>query len=282
MKSRHGLPIVLAIVLAVIVCSNAYALRPFTVGGQGLLVKGPLEIKESAATTALNIDTAAKTFKWYTDKFTLTNVGNVGIKGNIAVNTNKFNVTAASGNTAIAGTLGVAGNVAVNTNKFVVTAASGNTAIAGTLGVAGNVAINTNKLTIDATNGNLESAGAVNSKVAIVSTDKALEIVPATHKPGSVIISTHTSGNITLPAVATSAGLAYTLINTGATSFTVTAPAGTLVSDAADNAGNNYTTVVWSTANHIIGVSCTVVCDGTKWYTVSPSTIPTSHTAPGG
>ena len=32
-------------------------------------------------------------------------------------------------------TLGVTGNVAVNTDKFVVTAASGNTAIAGTLGV---------------------------------------------------------------------------------------------------------------------------------------------------
>ncbi len=44
--------------------------------------------------------------------------------GNPRVNTNKFNVTAASGNTSIAGTLGVTGDVAVNTNKFNVTAAS--------------------------------------------------------------------------------------------------------------------------------------------------------------
>lgn len=63
--------------------------------------------------------------------------GTLGVTGNVAVNTNKFNVTAASGNTTVAGTLGVTGDVAVNTNKFTVTAASGNTAVAGTLGVTG-------------------------------------------------------------------------------------------------------------------------------------------------
>ena len=93
--------------------------------------------------------------------------------GDFAINSNKFNVTASSGNTTIAGTLGVTGatslsstlgvtgaatfssttshvgaatfsstvgitgDVSVNTNKFVVTASSGNTAIAGTLGVSG-------------------------------------------------------------------------------------------------------------------------------------------------
>src|SRR5574343_636550 len=61
----------------------------------------------------------------------------VAVTGDVAVNTNKFNVTAASGNTAIAGTLGVTGNVAVNTNKFTVAASSGNTVVAGTLGVTG-------------------------------------------------------------------------------------------------------------------------------------------------
>jgi hypothetical protein len=60
----------------------------------------------------------------------------------VAVNTNKFNVTAASGNTSVGGTLGVTGDVAVNTNKFNVTAVSGNTSIAGTLGVGGTVSIN--------------------------------------------------------------------------------------------------------------------------------------------
>jgi hypothetical protein len=75
----------------------------------------------------------------------------LSVSGNLTVNTNKFVVTAASGNTAIAGTLGVTdattlsstlgvtGDLAVNTDKFVVTATSGNTAIAGTLNVDGTI-----------------------------------------------------------------------------------------------------------------------------------------------
>jgi hypothetical protein len=73
----------------------------------------------------------------------------LAVTGNVAVNTDKFTVTAASGNTLVAGTLAVTGaatlsstlavtgNVAVNTDKFTVTAASGNTLVAGTLAVTG-------------------------------------------------------------------------------------------------------------------------------------------------
>src|SRR5258707_1274042 len=64
--------------------------------------------------------------------------GTLGITSDLAVNTNKFTVAAASGNTVVAGTLGVTGDLAVNTNKFTVAAASGNAAIAGTLVVTGN------------------------------------------------------------------------------------------------------------------------------------------------
>lgn len=46
-----------------------------------------------------------------------------------------------NGSVAVSGTLGVTGDVAVNTNKFNVTASSGNTTIAGTLGVSGNTTI---------------------------------------------------------------------------------------------------------------------------------------------
>jgi hypothetical protein len=75
--------------------------------------------------------------------------GTLGVTGDLSVNTNRFSVTAASGNTTVAGTLGVTGagtfsstlgvtgDVAVNTNKFNVIAANGNTTIAGTLGVTG-------------------------------------------------------------------------------------------------------------------------------------------------
>ncbi len=75
--------------------------------------------------------------------------GALNVVGNLSVDTNKFVVLAASGNTTVGGTMNVAGataiagqltatgNFAVNVNKFNVTAATGNTAIAGTLGVAG-------------------------------------------------------------------------------------------------------------------------------------------------
>ncbi len=56
---------------------------------------------------------------------------NLSSTGDFAVNTDKFTVAAASGNTAFTGDL------AINTNKFTVNATSGNTLVAGTLNVTG-------------------------------------------------------------------------------------------------------------------------------------------------
>jgi hypothetical protein len=72
--------------------------------------------------------------------------GTLGVTGNVAVNTNKFTVEAATGNTA------VAGNVAVNTDKFTVEASSGNTAIAGSLAVTGETKVTALKHPSSATN----------------------------------------------------------------------------------------------------------------------------------
>jgi hypothetical protein len=58
--------------------------------------------------------------------------GTLGSSGDFAVNTNKFNVTASSGNTAIAGTLGVTG-----ATSLAGLSTSGNASIGGTLTVAG-------------------------------------------------------------------------------------------------------------------------------------------------
>lgn len=52
--------------------------------------------------------------------------------GNFAVNTNKFNVAAASGNTTIAGTLGVTGNVTINGGTVNGTVIGGTTPANGT------------------------------------------------------------------------------------------------------------------------------------------------------
>lgn len=69
---------------------------------------------------------------------------------------------AITGNETIGGTLGVTGDVAVNTNKFNVTASSGNTTIAGTLGVTGDATL-TGKL--------LNSNGSVSSPSISFSSD---------------------------------------------------------------------------------------------------------------
>jgi len=61
----------------------------------------------------------------------LTTNTNLSSTGNFTVNTNKFTVAAASGNTAFTGDL------AINTDKFTVNATTGNTLVAGTLDVTG-------------------------------------------------------------------------------------------------------------------------------------------------
>ena len=79
----------------------------------------------------------------------VTGTGSVG--GDFDVNTNKFTVASASGNTVVAGTLGagattlaslgvtgaagIDGDFDINTNKFTVASATGNTVIGGTLSV---------------------------------------------------------------------------------------------------------------------------------------------------
>ena len=78
--------------------------------------------------------------------------GAVSSTGDFAVNTNKFTVAAASGNTAILG------DVAVNTDKFTVAAASGNTLVAGTLT---NSALTASKPVFTDANKALTSAGTV-------------------------------------------------------------------------------------------------------------------------
>jgi hypothetical protein len=55
------------------------------------------------------------------------------VSGSLTLNTNKFTVAGASGNTAIAGTLNVTGDVKVNTDKFTVTASTGNVTASGTI-----------------------------------------------------------------------------------------------------------------------------------------------------
>jgi hypothetical protein len=56
--------------------------------------------------------------------------GTLNSVGDFSVATNKFNVTAATGNTTVAGTLDSAGDFSVATNKLTVASATGNTTLA--------------------------------------------------------------------------------------------------------------------------------------------------------
>jgi hypothetical protein len=100
-----------------------------------------------------------------------------------------------SGALIFSSTLGVTGNFAVNTNKFNVTAASGNTTVAGTLGVTSDVAINTNKATITASSGNIATAGSV------LSSSASGGIGYATGAGGTVTQSTSKTTSVTLNAI---------------------------------------------------------------------------------
>ena len=100
----------------------------------------------------------------FTGDYTPTNWANVAVTGtlsstgNFSVNTNKFTVTATSGDTTVGGALMATGNFAVNTNKFTVNASNGNTVVAGTLTSTGNFTVGSDKVVVTATTGDIAIA----------------------------------------------------------------------------------------------------------------------------
>ena len=97
----------------------------------------PFIIKDSAATTVMSVATTGDIVgRDYTGR-NLSASGTLSATGNLAINTNKFNVTASSGNTTVAGTLGVTGVLTATAGLVVPTAGSGITIKGGSNAKAG-------------------------------------------------------------------------------------------------------------------------------------------------
>lgn len=147
------------------------------------------------------------------------------------VNTDKFTVAAASGNTAVAGTLTVTGAAAFNggiacdTNKFTVADTSGNVATAGTLACTGDFAVNTNKLTVTAASGNVASAGSILSASATggvgYATGAGGTVTQATNRTTGVTIN-KAVGEIVLASASNSATPATFTVTNSAVAATDT------------------------------------------------------------
>jgi hypothetical protein len=137
----------------------------------------------------------------------------VGNTGDLSVNTNKFTVNAATGNT------NAAGDLSVNTNKFTVQAATGNT------NAAGDFSVNTNKFTVQAGTGNTNAAGdlSVNTnKFRVTAADGSVNVGPgnftvAGTTGATAITDAATTGAYSLNVQNTVAGASS---NAGAAQFT--------------------------------------------------------------
>ena len=134
---------------------------------------------------------------------TMTVSGAGSVSGNLTVGNAKFVVTAASGNTVVAGTLAVTGAstlaaLSATTGTFSSTlgvtgaatlsstlGVTGAVTLASTLGVTGNFAVATNKFTVASASGNTAVAGTLVTTGALTSststTTKILNIAPGAH-----------------------------------------------------------------------------------------------------
>ena len=188
--------------------------------------------------------------------------GTLGVTGNFAVNTNKFNVTAASGNTSVAGTLGVTGattlsstlgvtgDVAVNTNKFNVTASSGNTAVAGTLGVTGATTLSS---TLTGTTGvGIGTASvAASALLDIVSTTKGM-LPPRMTTTQRDAISSPATG-LTIYNTTTNQMNLYNGTSWGAVGGAASGSDG-YVQFTASSALSSDSNFIWDSTNHRLGI----------------------------
>ena len=180
---------------------------------------------------------------------TLGVTGNTTLSGTLAV----------TGATTLSSTLGVTGDVAVSTDKFKITASSGNTEIAGTLKIAGG-SPGAGKLLVSDASGLASWNSNPNNALTTITT----ATYPVVAADKYVIYSNAAAGTITLPdATSSGVGKGKEFIIKNITSFGVTVNTTSsqkIVVDSANSAATTATLGVEASNNWI-----RVISDGTQW-----------------
>ena len=191
---------------------------------------------------------------------TLDVTGNTGIDGDFDINTDKFTVASATGNTLVAGTLDVngattvvgavdiTGDTDITGNGLV----SGTLAVGGATGIDGNFDINTDKFTVAASTGNTVIAG-------------TLDVSGAFGMDGDFDVNTN---KFTVAAATGNTAIAGTLDVTGNQTNTgdLTVNGNTVLGDAATD-----------TVTLNADVASNIIPDTTSTYTIGDSSNYWSH-----
>jgi hypothetical protein len=160
---------------------------------------------------------------------------------------------AVTGATNLSSTLVVTGDVAVNTDKFKITASSGNTEIAGTLKIAGG-SPGSGKVLVSDANGLASWSANSNGGVSLIS---ATATMAATDTYNLIVFSGSTAGQtITLPsAITVGAGREITIKNIASVSVSVASTAGNLISDSTTTGATSLSIGIEPSNNWIKAIS---------------------------
>ena len=160
---------------------------------------------------------------------------------------------AVTGATNLSNTLGVTGDVAINTDKFKITASSGNTEIAGTLKIAGG-SPGSGKVLVSDANGLASWSANSNGGASLIS---ATATMAATDTYNLIVFSGSTAGQtITLPsAITVGAGREITIKNIASVSVSVASTAGNLISDSTTTGATSLSIGIEPSNNWIKAIS---------------------------
>ncbi len=124
--------------------------------------------------------------------------GSLDVTGNFNVNTNKFNVVAASGNTTVAGTLGVTGATSLSTLSTSGAATLNSASITNGVTVGGTATLNGSVSLGDAAADNVTVTGSVNSDI-IPATDATYNLGSASKQWANIYAGTLVATVTTIP-----------------------------------------------------------------------------------